>query len=54
MREDALATRLVEHYEATAEPPPIRRSGPYDSDGRQGVLDLSVRTRTADPVYRGI
>src|SRR6056297_1502688 len=46
MREDALATRLVEHYEATADDPAIRLEEPYDADGREGVVDLFVRTRT--------
>ncbi|OYR70030.1 hypothetical protein [Halorubrum ezzemoulense] len=54
MREDALATRLVEHYEATAKSPAIRLEEPYDADGRQGVVDLFVRTRTPEPVDRVI
>ena len=54
MREDALATRLVEHYEATAEDPAIRLEEPYDADGREGVVDLFVRTRTPEPVDRVI
>ncbi|QWC20053.1 hypothetical protein [Halorubrum sp. 2020YC2] len=54
MREDALATRLVEHYEATADDPAIRLEEPYDADGREGVADLFVRTRTPEPVDRVI
>lgn len=54
MREDALATRLVEHYEATAESPAIRLEEPYDADGREGVVDLFVRTRTPEAVDRVI
>jgi len=52
MREDALATRLVEHYEATVDVPTIRLEEPYDADGREGVADLFVRTRTPEPVDR--
>jgi len=54
MREDALATRLVEHYEATTESPTLRLEEPYDADGRRGVVDLFVRTRTPAAVDRVI
>ena len=54
MREDALATRLVEHYEATGEASAVRLEEPYDADGREGVVDLFVRTRTSQPVDRVI
>ncbi|GAA0718226.1 hypothetical protein J2744_002860 [Halorubrum trapanicum] len=54
MREDALATRLVEHYEATVDDPRIRLEEPYDADGREGVVDLFVRTWTPEPVDRVI
>ena len=54
MREDALATRLVEHYEATTESPTLRLEEPYDADGRQGVVDLFVRTRAPAAVDRVI
>ncbi|MFY4815089.1 hypothetical protein ACOJIV_20690 [Haloarcula sp. AONF1] len=54
MREDALATRLVEHFEATVDDPAIRLEEPYDADGREGVVDLFVRTRTPEPVDRVI
>ena len=54
MREDALATRLVEHYEATGDASAVRLEEPYDADGREGVVDLFVRTRTPEPVDRVI
>ena len=54
MREDALATRLVDHYETPSDAPAIRLEEPYDADGRQGVVDLFVRTRTPAPVDRVI
>ena len=46
MREDELATRLVDHYEAVFEDPIVRLEEPYDAAGRQGVVDLYVRRRT--------
>ncbi|QAU12392.1 hypothetical protein EKH57_06485 [Halorubrum sp. BOL3-1] len=54
MREDALATRLVEHYETTGDDPAVRVEEPYDADGREGVVDLFVRTRTPEAVDRVI
>lgn len=50
MREDELATRVVEHYEATHEDPEVRLEEPYDADGARGVVDVYVRTRTPERV----
>ena len=46
MREDELAARLVDHYEAVFADPVVRLEEPYDAAGRQGVVDLYVRRRT--------
>jgi hypothetical protein len=46
MREDELATRVVDHYEAVHEDPEIRLEEPYDAAGRRGVVDVYVRLRT--------
>lgn len=46
MREDELATRLVDHYEAVFAEPVVRLEEPYDAAGRQGVVDLYVHRRT--------
>ena len=50
MREDDLATRVVDHYAATHGDPTIRLEEPYDADGRRGVVDVYVRIRTPEPV----
>ncbi|GAB3694513.1 hypothetical protein [Halorubrum pallidum] len=50
MREDELATRVVDHYTAVYEDPEIRLEEPYDADGRRGVADVYVRLRTPERV----
>lgn len=50
MREDALATRVVDHYGAVHDEPEIRLEEPYDADGRRGVVDVYVRLRLPDRV----
>lgn len=50
MREDDLATRLVDHYEAVHDDAAIRLEEPYDADGRQGVVDVYVRLRAPERV----
>lgn len=50
MREDDLATRIVDHYEAVHDDPEIRLEEPYDAEGRRGVVDVYVRLRTPEQV----
>ncbi len=50
MREDDLATRVVDHYEAVHDDAEIRLEEPYDADGRRGLVDVYVRTRTPERV----
>ncbi|RAW46095.1 hypothetical protein DQW50_04765 [Halorubrum sp. 48-1-W] len=50
MREDDLATRIVDHYEATHDDPEIRLEEPYDAEGRRGVADVYVRLRSPERV----
>ncbi|MFC5134874.1 MULTISPECIES: hypothetical protein [Haloferacaceae] len=50
MREDDLATRIVDHYEAVHDDPEIRLEEPYDAEGRRGVVDVYVRLRTPERV----
>ena len=50
MREDELATRVVDHYAAVHDDPEIRLEEPYDADGRRGVVDVYVRIRTPERV----
>jgi len=38
MREDELATRVVDHYAAAHDDPEIRLEEPYDADGRRQVV----------------
>lgn len=52
MREDELATALVDHYKAAPEPAEIRLEEPYDAAGAHGVADAYVRTRTPERVDR--
>ncbi|MFC7187448.1 hypothetical protein [Halorubrum yunnanense] len=52
MREDELATRVVDHYAAAHDDPEIRLEEPYDADGRRGVADVYVRLRTPERVDR--
>ncbi|EMA68649.1 hypothetical protein C461_03432 [Halorubrum aidingense JCM 13560] len=46
MREDELATRVVDHYAAAHEDADVRLEEPYDAEGRRGVVDVYVRLRT--------
>ncbi|MFW5917462.1 MAG: hypothetical protein ACOCRD_03525 [Halorubrum sp.] len=50
MREDELATRVVDHYAAAHDDPEIRLEEPYDADGRRGIVDVYVRLRTPERV----
>ncbi len=50
MREDDLAARLVDHYDAVHDAAAIRLEEPYDAAGRRGVVDVYVRTRTPERV----
>lgn len=52
MREDDLATRIVDHYHAVNDDPEIRLEEPYDADGRRGLVDVYVRTRVPERVDR--
>ncbi|WP_418284595.1 hypothetical protein [Halorubrum sp. DTA46] len=45
MREDELATRVVDHYAAVHDDPEIRLEEPYDAEGRRGIVDVYVRLR---------
>ena len=50
MREDELATGVVDHYATVHDDPEIQLEEPYDADGRRGVVDVYVRVRTPEPV----
>ncbi|WP_058365284.1 hypothetical protein [Haloparvum sedimenti] len=50
MREDEMATALVDHYEALPEPAEVRLEEPYDAEGAHGVADAHVRARTPERV----
>jgi len=50
MREDDLATAVVDHYVAAYDDPEVRLEEPYDADGRRGVVDVYVRLRTPERV----
>ncbi|WP_050034082.1 hypothetical protein [Halorubrum halophilum] len=50
MREDELATRVVDHYGAVHDDPEIRLEEPYDAEGRRGVVDVYVRLRAPERV----
>lgn len=52
MREDELATRLIDHYDAVHDDVEIRLEEPYDANGREGVVDVYVRTREPHRVDR--
>jgi hypothetical protein len=45
MREDELATAVVEHFEAAFEDSEVRLEEPYDHYGNRGSVDVYVRTR---------
>ncbi len=50
MREDDLATRVVDHYDAVHDDAEIRLEEPYDADGRRGLVDVYIRTRVPERV----
>ncbi len=50
MREDDLATRVVDHYTTAHDDPSVRLEEPYDAEGRRGVVDIYVRLHTPEPV----
>jgi len=50
MREDELATAVVDHYAAAHDDPEVRLEEPYDAEGRRGVVDAYVRLRTPERV----
>ena len=50
MREDELATAVVDHYAAVHDDPEVRLEEPYDAEGRRGVVDVYVRLRTPERV----
>ncbi|WP_411969057.1 hypothetical protein [Haloferax sp. YSSS75] len=50
MREDELATRVVEHFRAAFDDVEIHLEEPYDHYGNRGVADIYVRVRTPEPV----
>ncbi|MFW6316961.1 MAG: hypothetical protein ACOC06_00650 [Halorubrum sp.] len=50
MREDELATAVVDHYGAVYDHPEVRLEEPYDAEGRRGVVDAYVRLRTPERV----
>ncbi|MDZ5810967.1 hypothetical protein U4E84_06370 [Halorubrum sp. AD140] len=50
MREDELATAVVDHYGAVYDDPEVRLEEPYDAEGRRGVVDAYVRLRTPERV----
>ena len=54
MREDELATRVVDHYAVAHDDPEVRLEEPYDADGRRGVVDVYVRLRTPERVDHAI
>lgn len=50
MREDELATRVVEHFTAAFEEPEIHLEEPYDHYGNRGTVDVYARVRAPVPV----
>jgi hypothetical protein len=50
MREDELATAVVEHVEAAFEDPEIRLEEPYNHYGTRGVVDVFARTAPPERV----
>jgi hypothetical protein len=46
MREDELATAVVEHFEAAFEDSEVRLEEPYDHYGNRGSVDVYVRAQT--------
>ncbi|WP_416841547.1 hypothetical protein [Haloferax sp. DFSO52] len=50
MREDELATHVVEHFRTAFDDVEIHLEEPYDHYGNRGVADVYVRVRTPEPV----
>jgi len=50
MREDELATAVVEHFEAAFDDAEIRLEEPYDHYGTRGVVDVYARTAPPERV----
>ncbi|KAB1185060.1 MULTISPECIES: hypothetical protein [Haloferax] len=50
MREDELATRVVEHFRTAFDDVDIHLEEPYDHYGNRGVADVYIRVRTPEPV----
>ncbi|GGI94613.1 hypothetical protein GCM10008995_01060 [Halobellus salinus] len=50
MREDELATAVVDHFEATFDDPEIRLEEPYNHYGTRGVVDVYARTAPPERV----
>lgn len=50
MREDELATPVVEHFETAFEDSEVRLEEPYDHYGNRGSVDVYARTRTPERV----
>ncbi|ELZ97970.1 hypothetical protein C440_01943 [Haloferax mucosum ATCC BAA-1512] len=50
MREDELATRVVEHFRAAFDDVEIHLEEPYNHYGNRGVADVYVRVRDPEPV----
>jgi len=50
MREDELATAVVEHFEAAFGDPEIRLEEPYNHYGTRGVVDVYARTAPPERV----
>ncbi|RLM54098.1 hypothetical protein DVK02_11785 [Halobellus sp. Atlit-31R] len=50
MREDELATALVEHFEAAFDDAAVRLEEPYDHYGNRGVVDVYARTSPPERV----
>ncbi|MBB6646733.1 hypothetical protein [Halobellus ruber] len=50
MREDELATAVVDHFEAAFDDPEIRLEEPYNHYGTRGVVDVYARTAPPERV----
>ncbi|ADQ69386.1 hypothetical protein G3I44_06615 [Halogeometricum borinquense] len=50
MREDELATAVVEHFETAFEDSEVRLEEPYDHYGNRGSVDVYARTRDPERV----
>jgi hypothetical protein len=50
MREDELATAVIEHFESAFDDPEVRLEEPYNHYGTRGVVDVYARTAPPDRV----